>query len=84
MWNLIKSCILVLLAYFFFRQQAKQWKVQFFETSAFMKINIEEIFFEAVREIRRFDAAAETSRTGKPPKPYVQFLNFFRSLPRLF
>jgi hypothetical protein len=43
--------------------------VQFFETSAFMKINIEEIFFEAVREIRRYDAAAESARNGgKPPK----------------
>lgn len=34
-----------------------------------MKINIEEIFFEAVREIRRYDAAAESARNGgKPPK----------------
>lgn len=35
-----------------------------------MKINIEEIFFEAVREIRRYDAATESSRNGgKTPKP---------------
>jgi len=44
------------------RQQAKQWKVQFFETSAYLKVNIEEIFFEAVREIRRYDAQQELSK----------------------
>jgi len=50
------------------RNTAKEWKVPFFETSALMKKNIEESFFEAVREIRRADANATSNKISKPGK----------------
>lgn len=34
---------------------ASQWRAPFFETSAFNRQNVDESFFEAVREIRRSD-----------------------------
>eukprot|EP01090_Pellita_catalonica_P022430 TRINITY_DN8718_c0_g1_i1.p1 TRINITY_DN8718_c0_g1~~TRINITY_DN8718_c0_g1_i1.p1 ORF type:complete len:183 (+),score=31.83 TRINITY_DN8718_c0_g1_i1:506-1054(+) len=35
------------------QELAKQWNIPFFETSAKDRINVEELFFELVREIRR-------------------------------
>jgi GTPase KRas protein len=33
-------------------QAARQWNIPFFETSAYTKTNVDESFFEAVRQIR--------------------------------
>jgi len=48
------------------RDKAKEWSVPFFETSALARINVEEAFFELVREIRRGNNPQATS--GKPGK----------------
>jgi len=50
------------------RNTAKEWKVPFFETSALLKKNIEECFFEAVREIRRREATSNPTKITKPGK----------------
>lgn len=55
------------------RSLATQWAVPFFETSAFNRQNVDECFFEAVREIRRADEAAmgasnkSQKRSGRKP-----------------
>jgi len=41
---------------------AKQWKVPIYETSALARINVEEAFFDLVREIRK----EQTGTTGGP------------------
>lgn len=49
------------------RSLATQWGVPFFETSAFNRQNVDECFFEAVREVRRADQAAMAA-SNKPQK----------------
>lgn len=49
------------------RSLANQWGVPFFETSAFNRQNVDECFFEAVREVRRADQAS-MSQSNKPQK----------------
>jgi len=48
---------------------AKQLGCPFLETSAKARINVEEAFFEVVREIRKWNAHAsgETDNDGKKP-----------------
>lgn len=46
------------------RALAQSWKSPFFETSAFNRQNVDECFFELVREVRRHDARNEGSSGG--------------------
>jgi GTPase KRas protein len=50
------------------RSMANQWGVPFFETSAFTRQNVDECFFEAVREVRRHDQAAMAASNKTPKK----------------
>jgi len=54
------------------QELAKSFSIPFFETSAKARINIEECFYELVREIRRWNAesgpAEPNSETPAPPK----------------
>jgi len=47
------------------QDKAKEWGVPFYETSALARINVEEAFFDLVREIRRESRPGE-SGSGKP------------------
>ena len=47
---------------------ADQWQVPFFETSAKMKINDHEVFYEIVREIRKFEAEKLKEKEKDMPK----------------
>jgi len=49
---------------------AKQWQVPFYETSALARINVEEAFFDLVREIRKdlgAGAAGKPGASGRKP-----------------
>jgi GTPase KRas protein len=46
------------------RELAKQLGAPFLETSAKARINVEEAFYEVVREIRKFNAGGDTPGTG--------------------
>jgi len=46
---------------------AKQWGCPFYETSAKIKLNNEECFYELVREIRRMRKPSDTKKGGKRP-----------------
>jgi len=50
------------------RALANSWRVPFFETSAFNRQNVDECFFELVRECRRFDHKNEATSHTKPQK----------------
>jgi GTPase KRas protein len=54
------------------QELAKQWKVPIYETSALARINVEEAFFDLVREIRK-EQQSGTGQIGssnkKNPKP---------------
>lgn len=43
---------------------AKQWQVPFYETSALARINVEEAFFDLVREIRKETGGAAAGARG--------------------
>ena len=48
---------------------AEEWGVPFFETSAKTKINDHEVFYEIVREVRKYDEAKKKeSGEGQPKK----------------
>jgi GTPase KRas protein len=44
---------------------AKSWNCPFFETSAKTRVNVEESFFQLVREIRKVNVANQGSRSGR-------------------
>jgi len=46
---------------------ADKWKVPFFQTSAKLRINVEEIFVEIVREINRYQQKEETESVTPTP-----------------
>jgi len=50
------------------QDKAKEWGVPFYETSALARINVEEAFFDLVREIRRESRPGEPSGGKKPKK----------------
>jgi len=52
------------------QDKAKEWGVPFYETSALARINVEEAFFDLVREIRRENRGGGKDTTGskKPGK----------------
>ena len=47
---------------------AEQWGVPFFETSAKTKINDHEVFYEIVREIRKFEEEKLKEKEEEMPK----------------
>lgn len=50
-------------------EMAKTWGIPFFETSALAKINVEELFFTLVREVRRiFSSQKDQQQTTSPGK----------------
>lgn len=49
------------------QELGRQWNVPFFETSAKSRINVEEAFFDLVREIRKFNSS-NTTTTGTAKK----------------
>lgn len=52
------------------RELAKQLGSPFLETSAKARINVEEAFYEVVREIRKFNAGGDSgTTTGEAAKP---------------
>jgi GTPase KRas protein len=46
-------------------ERAKQWTCPFFETSAKTRVNVEESFFQLVREIRNQSSTSKGSKAGK-------------------
>jgi len=50
-------------------EQAKQWGCRFIETSAKKRINVDEVFYDIVREIKKFNSATghsnQTDASGK-------------------
>jgi GTPase KRas protein len=51
------------------RDLAKQFGCKYIETSAKLKINVDEAFFTLVREIRKFDKGIQIGKPGGPNKP---------------
>jgi len=49
------------------RELAKQFGCKFLETSAKLKINVDESFYSLVREIRRFNKETQTKKIGSKP-----------------
>ena len=54
------------------RDLAKQFQCKFIETSAKQKINVDEAFYNLVREIRRYNKEASLGKPGGPNKPKVR------------
>ncbi|KAG1242314.1 hypothetical protein G6F68_016249 [Rhizopus microsporus] len=50
---------------------AKQFGCQFIETSAKQKINVEEAFFEVVKDIRRYNKEQENRGNNNNNDPFV-------------
>jgi len=46
-------------------ERAKQWACPFFETSAKTRVNVEESFFQLVREIRNQSSNTKGGKAGK-------------------
>jgi GTPase KRas protein len=51
------------------RDLASRYGCQFVETSAKERIHVDEVFYEAVRDIRRYNKEQEHSRHPMPPIP---------------
>jgi len=47
------------------QDKAKEWQVPFYETSALARINVEEAFFDLVREIRRENRGGPADKNNK-------------------
>jgi len=48
---------------------AKSWQCPFYETSALARINVEEAFYDLVREIRKEQQVSGPTKKSKKPKP---------------
>src|SRR4051794_28137379 len=46
------------------QDMSKSWQVPFYETSALARINVEEAFFDLVREIRKETGGSTATRSG--------------------
>ena len=58
------------------QQLAEQWKVQYVETSAKLRLNVDKIFNDLMREVRNRKKSEQTSSTNtknKPKKKSKQF-----------
>jgi hypothetical protein len=51
------------------RDLAKQFQCKFVESSAKQKINVDEAFYNLVREIRRYNKETQQGKAGGPNKP---------------
>jgi GTPase SAR1 family protein len=55
------------------QERANAWGIPFYETSALARINVEEAFFELVRQIRQHLPSLKTDRKSPKKKPCTLF-----------